>query len=165
MKRIVRNIVTVFLLVALIIPNVKADAASKYVSKKTITVTVNYDMNSGYNKNIYIKAKKNTWTKVSVKIVKMTGKAKYHPNTSQAKYKKIFLFDVGDENGSGCLAGIPKNKFKKGATIKLDNVLGSGSFSLDKPYGVKSVTYKFTFTSEDNKKTIQSVSVKDINYN
>lgn len=42
MKKIVRNIVAAFLVVVLIVPNVKVDAASKYVSKKTITTTVDY---------------------------------------------------------------------------------------------------------------------------
>lgn len=49
-EKIVRKIVTVYLLIVLIIPSVQVDVASKYVSNKTITTTVDYDMNDDCNK-------------------------------------------------------------------------------------------------------------------
>lgn len=163
MMKTVRNIMVAFLAMALLIPTVHVKAANKYVSKKTITTTVDYDEDRGCNKKICIKAKdKKTVTNISVKIVKMTGKADYDPTTSQKKDKMLALFDMASDDGIGCLAYPPKEKFKKGATFKLGVFMGNGYFSLDKPYGVKSVTYKFTFKSKGNKKTIKSVSVKDL---
>lgn len=161
-KKNVKNIMVALLLVFLITPNVKVKAANKYFSKKTITTTVNYDMKDTNNKRIFIKAKnKKTLIKISVKIVKMTGKAQYEPHTSQAEYKMLSLFDMYCREGIGA-TNIPKKKFKKGATIKIEDFGGSGYFELDKPYGVKSVTYKLTFKTKNNKKEIKSVSIKDI---
>lgn len=163
MNKVIRNIILGFLLAFLIIPNVKVNAASKYVSKKTITTTVDYSEEEGYNKKICIKSKnKNAVTKVSVKIVKMKGKAKYDPRTSQAEIKKIVLFGMSCDGGYGAMAYVSKKKFKTGAKIKLGEFLGSGYFELDKPYGVESVTYKFTFKTKKNKKTLKSVSIQDL---
>ena len=53
-------------------------------------------------------------------------------------------------------------KFKKGATLKsMDELWGDGKVYVDMPEGVKSITYKVTFTNTKKQKNILKVQTTE----
>ena len=134
-------------------PFTQAEASSKAVAKKSITISLDKKHPTKYC--MVYTVSPNTMSDVSIKITEMQGKPK--------KKKLDYLFEIYEDEGSGSLwYDIETSKLKKGAKLPLDitKVQGCALIVFDMPEGVKSMTYKVTFSNAEKKKTIKDVRLE-----
>jgi hypothetical protein len=152
-RKKLKKVIILVLLVAFCVSSISpVEAATKKVSKKTITVTL--DKKHPVKYYILKTASQKSKTNVSIEITKLKGK----PTAKKIEWL-FYVDDPGDLWEGSMMSDVKSGEFKKGK-LSLNNSTLKGAVLLEynMPDGVSSVTYKVTFSNPDNKKTIKDVT-------
>lgn len=152
--KMMAGVLCMAVLLLAVVPFTQAEASSKAVAKKSITISL--DKKHPIKYCMLYTVSTDTESEISIKITGMKGKPK--------KEKLDFLFYSFEDYGSSALwlDDVRSSKMKKGAKLPLDrtSVLGRACIEFELPEGVKSITYKVTFSDAENKKTIKNVTLE-----
>lgn len=172
MKRLLKNSGILLLALALVVSTVQSRTARAAVKKKAVTITLKGGQMTTVEFSLSDKVKsKKAGTKIYVKIAKMKGNpisVPESPNDSPEEEPIIPIDTWGDYCDAGLFYGYMKD-FKVGKTYigcsaineygDFYTYYGKGKLVVQVPWGVTSITYKITFSSNSNQKNIKKITI------